>query len=153
MVQASSAAADEAIDFLQVHDPWVSARVLAPAVEVIVEGSSSCCSPGGALPLRDPWSSWRAPSSPSHRSSPAVAVEDSEVGANLRGEWVACPAGHRLIYMRVDDDYSCNVCANTVSFAFGCRVCEFDVCGNCKLSGDPVRNVHDSMPPGKANGP
>jgi hypothetical protein len=95
----------------------------------------------------DPWASARV------RSSPAVAVEESEVGAHLRGEWVACPAGHRLIYMRVDDDYSCNVCANTVSFAFGCRLCEFDVCGNCKLSGDPVRNVHDSMPPGKANGP
>ena len=49
---------------------------------------------------------------------------------------VQCNENHGLIRFEAnDDDFTCNVCGGGVakgSYAYGCDVCDFDLCGNCE---------------------
>jgi len=51
-----------------------------------------------------------------------------------------CPVGHGLVkHITAEEDWECSICSLTLTAGtamFGCRECDYDVCGSCMLKAD-----------------
>lgn len=61
--------------------------------------------------------------------------------------WKNCPGQHGLVqFATIRSDFACNVCHRLVTrgdYMWGCRACDFDVCGRCHVITKVVFQRHD----------
>ena len=70
------------------------------------------------------------------------AVETQDAGGKeslIKNGTVGCPGGHKLTdFLTPDSNYGCNICGRSElpkgTHMFGCRICNWDKCGQCANS-------------------